>query len=285
MLDQHRTFFESLPYVVIGSLTPEGMPVASLLAGAPGFIRSPDLHTLIVRCRPVKGDPIAEGLRVGSPVGLLGIELYTRRRNRANGTLISRDDDSFVVHVQQSFGNCPQYIQARGMEARAPASAVEATRETARLSPRALALINAADTFFIATSSLQALPRNSAEGVDVSHRGGLPGFVETSLDGDDGRTVLTVPDYSGNNLFMTLGNLKQNPRAGLVFVNFNDGSLLSLSVTAEILWGAVPERPGRPPADRQLRFRLVRGQWVPNALPYRFTAPNFARELWHSAER
>ena len=78
--------------------------------------------------------------------------------------------------------------------------------------------------------------------VDVSHRGGKPGFVRV---GDDG--TLTIPDFVGNFLFNTLGNLLLNPRAGLVIADFGTGDMLFLSGVTEIVWSG--------PEDRELRRR------------------------------
>src|SRR3546814_14766932 len=69
------------------------------------------------------------------------------------------------------------------------------------------------------------------QGADVSHRGGRPGFVRVTED--DGRSVLTIPDFSGNQFFNTLGNIAINPRAGLLFVDFATGDLLTLTGRSE----------------------------------------------------
>jgi len=113
MPDQHRELFERLPYLLVGSIDDRGRPWASILVGWPGFIATPDARTMTIAARPAPGDPLAVNLRPGAPVGLLGIELDTRRRNRMNGTVTGVGAGSFSVRVGQSFGNCPQYIQAR----------------------------------------------------------------------------------------------------------------------------------------------------------------------------
>ena len=113
MPDQHRILFAELPFVVVGALDGRRRPWASVLVGTPGFVSSPDSRTLRIAARPAYADPIGAGLVAGAPVGLLGIQLETRRRNRMNGTVIEADEGGLVVRVDQSFGNCPQYIQAR----------------------------------------------------------------------------------------------------------------------------------------------------------------------------
>jgi predicted pyridoxine 5'-phosphate oxidase superfamily flavin-nucleotide-binding protein len=109
MPDQHRIFFAQLPFVVAGTVDDRGAPVATLLTGGPGFVASPDPRTLAIAA--VSGDPAGRWLRRGAPVGLLGIELATRRRNRANGTIAFAGEPGLLVAVRQSFGNCPQYIR------------------------------------------------------------------------------------------------------------------------------------------------------------------------------
>ncbi len=280
MPDQHRELFEKLPYIVAGSIDRGGRPWASILAGAPGFVRTPDARTIEIAARPVAGDPLAANLALGAPLALLGIELATRRRNRANGTVIGADAGGFAVYVRQSFGNCPQYIQARTHEARAapakdlPPRAVHA--ETRLLSERATALVRNADTFFIASAAPGARGGNTAEGADVSHRGGKPGFVRA--DAAMGQTLLTAPDFAGNNAFNTLGNLAADPRAGLLFVDFAAGHTLSLTGSTEIVWDG-PELASFAGAQRLLKFRVEDGVWIENALPLRWSKPEPAPQL------
>jgi hypothetical protein len=280
MPEQHRELFEKLPYVVVGSLDAEERPWASILAGRPGFMRAPDARLLEIGARPNAGDPLAAHLAVGAPLGLLGIELATRRRNRMIGTVISADAAGFVVYVRQSFGNCPQYIQARThalvSEPREENGESRARPENSALSDAAAALVRDADTFFIASASRAARGGDSTEGADVSHRGGNPGFVK--VDRGHGRTVLTVPDFVGNAAFNTLGNLAVNPRAGLLFVDFAGGDTLSLTGSTEIVWDG-PEVAAFAGAQRLLRFAVEGGVWIENALPLRWSAPEPARQL------
>src|SRR3546814_8370312 len=116
MPDQQRTFFAQLPFLVAASVDRQGYPAVTLLAGTPGFAHSPDAKFLQIDRMPDSRDPVAEGWVPGEPVGLLGIELHTRRRNRLNGTLVRKDNGAVGVTVGQSYGNCPQYIHARHLE-------------------------------------------------------------------------------------------------------------------------------------------------------------------------
>ena len=277
MPDEHRALFETLPYVVIGSLDGEDRPWASILVGRPGFMRTPDAHTLEIGARPREGDPLAATLAPGAPLGVLGIELATRRRNRVNGTVIRAGDGGFAISVRQSFGNCPQYILARthafaeGAERAAPHRA-----EGHLLSAAAQALVRGADTFFIASASPAARGGDPAEGVDVSHRGGKPGFVR--VDTAEGRSVLTAPDFAGNALFNTFGNLALNPRAGLLFLDFASGDALALAGRAEIVWDG-PEVAAFAGAQRLLRVHVEGGARLGNAVPPRWSAPVQAPQL------
>lgn len=279
MPDQHRELFGKLPFIVVGSLDARQRPWASLISGAPGFIVSPDPWTLRIAGTPLPGDPLRANITDGAPVGLLGIELPTRRRNRMNGAVVEASGDAFSVRVGQSFGNCPQYIQARNalaMETPADKRApVKAAREGARLSARAAALVERADTFFIATASARARD-GGTEGVDVSHRGGKPGFVRVSER--DGRTILTAPDFRGNNAFNTFGNIAVNPRAGLLFADFASGDLLQVTGAAEVIWEG-PELAAFRGALRLLRFAVGEGIHFERALPLRWSQPDYAPQL------
>jgi predicted pyridoxine 5'-phosphate oxidase superfamily flavin-nucleotide-binding protein len=232
MPDQHRGFFEQLPFIVAGSVDNSGQPWASLLAGPPGFIASPAPDALRIGARPLPHDPLNASLREGAAIGLLGIEPHTRRRNRANGRVDSVREGGFGVHVEHSFGNCPKYIQPReALYQPRPAAAAAPERMTV-LDEAAAALIAGADTFFIATAHPQAGQGASpAFGVDVSHRGGPPGFVQVEAVA----STLTVPDYVGNFFFNTLGNLQVEPRCGLLFLDFGSGDALYVAARATIV--------------------------------------------------
>jgi predicted pyridoxine 5'-phosphate oxidase superfamily flavin-nucleotide-binding protein len=254
--DPHRELFGRLPFVLVGSVDDTGRPHASLLAGPPGFVRTLDARTLAIDVLPRAADPLSRTLRVGASLGVLGIEPHTRRRNRLNGVVVGVHASGFAVEVRQSFGNCPKYIQARQAQWLANEVANDTSPLRAgRLDADAAALVRHADTYFIASSVPPSqLERSAAHGVDVSHRGGKPGFVRVQRDAD-GVDMLTVPDFSGNNLFNTLGNLKVHPRAGLLFVDFDGSMLLHLSVDTEIVWSG-PDVAAFAGAQRVLRYRV-----------------------------
>jgi predicted pyridoxine 5'-phosphate oxidase superfamily flavin-nucleotide-binding protein len=263
MPEQHRAFFAQLPMLLVGTVDDEGRPWASVLAGRPGFVSSPDARTLRIAATPRFGDPLGTTLAVGAGIGVLGIELHTRRRNRANGMVAALADHGLDIHVTQSFGNCPQYIQTRTFEITPdiddPGAGWSLSQFDA-LDCMTRDLIAAADTLFIASAVGPARPG----GVDVSHRGGRPGFVR--IDGD---RVLTMPDFAGNSYFNTLGNLVVDPRAGLLFIDFNGGDLVYLTGTTEIVWEGEEVRRFAG-AERLLRFRLTEGRRVAGSVPLRW---------------
>lgn len=264
MPQQHREFYQQLPFIFVGHADPQGWPWASILFNKPGFITSPDNKTLILGAQPVAGDPLADALTSGTRLGLLGIDLPTRRRNRLAAHIIKSSEQQISLQVDQSFGNCPQYIQSRELQTLAgdklPASAVTVLKT---LDSRAQALIVNSDTFFVA-SHVSNNSGEASEGADVSHRGGRPGFIRVDSD-----NVLTIPDYLGNNHFNTLGNFTENAQAGLLFLDFENGHLLTLTGTVEILWDS-PEAEYLDGAERLWRFRIDHGRWIERGLPLRW---------------
>jgi predicted pyridoxine 5'-phosphate oxidase superfamily flavin-nucleotide-binding protein len=272
MPEQHRQFFTQLSFLVAGTVDGTGQPWASALAGPMGFITSPDPQQLVVRALPPAVDPMAQSLAPGAPIGLLGIEPHTRRRNRMNGVVGQRDAQGFSVQVRQSFGNCPQYIQAREPGYVGAGDVSSAVHLADQLDAAAVQLIRGADTFYIATTHPAAhAPFGAASpglgrayGVDVSHRGGKPAFVRV-----DGTDMLTVPDFRGNFFFNTLGNIVVEPRAGLLFIEFATGDLLQVSVRGEIIWDG-PELAAFQGAERLLRLAVTGARRMPAALPLRW---------------
>ncbi|AHL75522.1 FAD-binding oxidoreductase [Stutzerimonas stutzeri] len=227
MPDQHRDFYRQLPFMVVGAVDAQQRPWATLLEGPEGFVTSADPKQLLLAARPDEQDPAAAGLQAGLAIGLLGIELHTRRRNRINGVIQQVSADGLAVAVEHSYGNCPKYIQARSFEHSPRQAAGRAVRQDfTALNARTTEMIRAADTLFVA-SYFDHDPHNRS--VDVSHRGGRAGFVK--IEGNR----LAIPDYAGNLFFNTLGNLQANPVAGLLFVDFASGDMLQLTGRTELI--------------------------------------------------
>lgn len=262
--EQHRAFHTALPFLIVAAQDSQGRPWATLLAGAKGFVTSPDPRTLVIDARPVPGEALEGAFAAGADIGILGIELATRRRNRVNGRLVDGDASSLVFAVDQTFGNCPQYIREREWR-RVDSEPAGTPRRGTRLTPAQCAWIASADTFFIA-SGHRGTNESPAFGMDASHRGGDPGFVRVASP-----TRLVFPDYAGNNHFNTIGNLVLDPRAGLLFVDFETGSLLQLTGTTSIDWDSktVARTPG---ARRLVTIDIEEIVELPAAVPLRWDA-------------
>ena len=263
MPEQHRIFFAQLPFIVVGSVDSSGWPCASILSGAPGFVSSPDPRTLHIASRPLDGDPLSGAMTLKTSLGLLGIELPTRRRNRMNGHVTSIDASGFTVTVDQSFGNCAQYIQTRnGSLSGDRVAATIRCEPFTTLDERARRLVERSDTFFVASYARST--HDGCYGVDVSHRGGRIGFL-----GFDDTGSIVVPDYRGNSFFNTIGNLIRTPRAGVLFIDFDSGDLLQFVGATEVAWDGREVRAFKG-AERLWRLEPRHGRWLRGALPMRF---------------
>ncbi len=258
MPDQHREFYAQLPFVVLGAVDRQGDVWATLRAGQPGFMSSPDPQTLHINLEPEPNDPAQEGMGEGDAIGMLGIELHTRRRNRMNGVVRRQLAPGLEIAVSQAYGNCPRYINLRQYQFVDAQAA--APRQLTVSDPLVRRLVTAADSFHIATYVV----RDGERQVDASHRGGKPGFVRMDEDGS-----LTIPDFSGNLFFNTLGNILLNPRAGLVFVDFQTGDLLQMSGSAQVLLDD-PQINAFQGAERLLRFTPQRIVYRPAAIALRW---------------
>ena len=250
--DGAQEFLEGLPLLYVAAADPAGRVWASVLSGPPGFVDAPDDRTVTVAAHPPAGSPLAGALGAGpAPVGLLALEPETRRRIRVNGTGML-DADGVHVRTEQVYGNCPKYIQRRHV------TAAEAVRpralERERMTAADRRLVATADTFVIATAG--------PDGADASHRGGSPGFVTVRDDAH-----LRFPDYPGNTMYMTLGNLESNPRAGLLFLDWETGDALQLSGRAAIDWSY----------ERAVDFTVERVIATTGAVPYRWTLDERSR--------
>lgn len=262
MPDQHREFFALLPYLFTATLDTRGWPMASVLSGDSGFVQSPDPATLRIAGLPAARDPAAPDFVAGAEIGLLGLDLTSRRRNRANGRLVDVDD-GLTVRIAQSFGNCAQYIQTRTP---LPRMAHTANAEPmSELDDAARSLIASCDTFFVASRSRSDL--GEAGGLDMSHRGGRSGFVGMQDN------TLVIPDFRGNRFYNTLGNLLGNPRAGLIFIDFASGDILQVQGTATIDWHPAGGPAG---AERLWRVDVERAWRRRGAFPFSWTFGTYA---------
>jgi predicted pyridoxine 5'-phosphate oxidase superfamily flavin-nucleotide-binding protein len=251
-------FIQSQRYVIIGAADNQGMAWGSILSGEPGFMQVVDEQTLRIDALPHEQDPVRGNFREGAEVGLLLLDFVTRRRLRVNGRVV-KGDGWFSVRTSQVYPNCPRYIQSRNCESGGNASASpRLTRQAIALNRECQERIGRADTFFVASYHPEG-------GADVSHRGGYPGFVRVV----DGETILW-PDYNGNGMFNTLGNIVENPACGLLFLDFEKGGTLQLSGAANVIRDSARAAPF-PGAERIIEFRIQRVIETENATSLRWS--------------
>lgn len=225
-------FVEKQPMAIVGSRNAAGELWASLLIGNFGFVNVPEPDTVVFDTRQLISHPadiFFTNLQEDDQIGGLFIELDTRRRLRVNGAAHS-GGPLIRLSVHQAYPNCPKYIQRRVISMPEYVEEVNSTSQIGTgLTAAAIDWITKADTLFVTTAS-------AGGALDASHRGGNPGFVQV-ID----NKVLKVPDYPGNSLFNTFGNLVENHRAGLLFVDFVNRQTLQLTGTASLLFDQTSE--------------------------------------------
>ncbi len=251
-----QEFLADQPWIVLGAGDADGRMWASVLYGRPGFVTAVDESTVHIAAQPLKGDPL-EGALAG-PVGALAIEPGTRRRMRLNGWA-EASDDGLTIALEQVYSNCPKYIATRHVVATVPVAPERVAGSG--LDARAIDVLSGSDTAFVAS-------RAPGHGADVSHRGGNPGFLHVI----DERTI-AWPDYQGNALFNTLGNLELDPSCGLAVVHPSDGTTLYVSGRATVVWDA----NRFPSAQRVVELRVEATVRLERASPLRWQLERAAR--------
>lgn len=220
-------FIDNQPMVIVSSMDKEENIWASIFLGKAGFGKALDEKNVVINVPSLingNSDIFWVNIKSNPKVGLLFIELSRRRRLRVNGTL-QRENENFHLHVEQAYPNCPKYIQRREMEVSLNTKNDTNLEKTgSALSVELKDWITNSDMFFVGSA-------NGDNDMDVSHRGGNPGFVQIIDD-----TTLKIPDYQGNSMFNTLGNFNVNPNAGLLFLDFKNGKTLQLTGKADIIW-------------------------------------------------
>ncbi|WP_163131033.1 pyridoxamine 5'-phosphate oxidase family protein [Agarivorans sp. Alg241-V36] len=258
MPQQHREFFSQQPLLYVGVLDNQGHPWATPILGEQGFVSSPNSTTLSIEARALIEYAQVAQLSVGDSIGLLGLELTTRRRNRVNGLVAYLSEQALRFEVQQSFGNCPKYIQKRELKPSVFNQAfVPKAADFSELEVNNVVLeqvLKHSDTFFIA-SRAAALNSEDSDGVDISHRGGKPGFIEVVKGNNSKAPSLIFPDFSGNNLFNTLGNIVADSRVGLYIPDFETGYSFWIKGKASIIWDMSQVKP-YPGAQRYVQVNI-----------------------------
>ncbi|WP_433603519.1 pyridoxamine 5'-phosphate oxidase family protein [Nocardia sp. CA-135953] len=216
-------FLAEQPMVVIAAADLDGRMWAGAVVGSPGFVHVVDAETIAIAAFPAVGDPLHDALTRPVRIGMIALQPQRRRRMRVNG-VAAPTEAGLRIAVDQVYSNCPKYISRRQIESYRPDIELPAPRHSTELDARQHALIAAADAFFVATADIDG-------NADASHRGGNPGFLRVLSP-----TRLRWPDYQGNSMFMTLGNIAVNPRCGILIPDWTTGGTLQLSGTAELSW-------------------------------------------------
>ncbi|MEU1980257.1 pyridoxamine 5'-phosphate oxidase family protein [Nocardia sp. NPDC019395] len=239
--DAAAGFLAEQPMIVIAGADRAGRLWVTRLTGPPGFIRVLDSRTLELEAVPGAGDPLAPPSGPW-PLGLIAIQPDRRRRMRANGTarLAGR---CLRITVDQVYSNCPKYISRRHIVSTPGWTPLgSGVHRGIELNARQRAAVGAADAFFVGSA-------DESGRADASHRGGNPGFLEVRSS-----TRLYWPEYPGNSMFMTLGNLALEPHCGLLIPDWATGGMLQLTGRAETAW---PAQRGMAPAGVEFTVQEV----------------------------
>jgi len=246
-----RPFIAKLFMAVVGSTDADGRVWASLLFGKPGFVQTNDGSSILINIPQQErdlSDPFWSNIQAIPDIGMLFIELGSRRRYRVNGKLSRLDAEGAEVAIREAYPNCPKYIQRRQLRRMGePVVPVQTAHGTVLRGP-VEQIIQQADTLFLAS-------RHDSAGADASHRGGKPGFIK-QMD----ENTLRIPDYDGNSLFNTLGNFHVNPNAGLCIPDFERGQLLQLTGAATVLWHQEDPHNETGGTKRYWEFKVAR--WI-----------------------
>jgi predicted pyridoxine 5'-phosphate oxidase superfamily flavin-nucleotide-binding protein len=220
-----RPFIAKQFMAVLGSIDASGKVWASLIFGKPGFVHTIDGTSIVIDVpenERDQADPVWTNMQQNKDLGMLFIELGSRRRYRVNGVVQRLDENGAEVAIREAYPNCPKYIQRRHLrrlgEPRLPGQVAYGTVLRGTVED----IIRRADTLFVAS-------RHAEMGADASHRGGGAGFIRIVDE-----TTLRIPDFAGNSLFNTLGNFTIDSRAGLCIPDFAQGQLLQLTGTASV---------------------------------------------------
>jgi predicted pyridoxine 5'-phosphate oxidase superfamily flavin-nucleotide-binding protein len=231
-------FLAGLRQIVLAAADDEGAVWVTALTGPFGFLDVPRPDLLTIAATPGAGDPLAGVLAGPTRVGLVGLEPATRSRVRLNGR--SRPvAGGLEVELDQVFGNCPKHIHPREVIGEAPIEPAPSAASPG-LTDDQIRRLAAADTFFVGST-------DDAGNADASHRGGEPGVIEV-LD----ERHLRFPDYRGNSMYQTLGNLDVAPEIGLLVLDWATGAALHLTGRAAVDYDLTPELRARFPRAQRL---------------------------------
>ena len=287
LLQQGAILLQSATLLAIGTVDDQSRPWTTIWGGEPGFarplgasmvgIKTPvdSNHDAVLGALGINNGHLGEESlqqMAGKPMGGLTIDLNRRKRVKLAGKMVAGavavPEDSeggdvqgqiqLVTQIEQSLGNCPKYLNRKDIKPAQTRAKLISSEPS--LSERAMDLIHKADLFFI--SSIHA-----TEGMDTNHRGGAPGFTRVTND-TGGNSVIVWPEYSGNKLYQTLGNLEINPMAGLVFPDFDTGDVLYLTGQTETLF-KTDANALIPKSNLAVKLTVTGAKLVQQGLPFR----------------
>jgi predicted pyridoxine 5'-phosphate oxidase superfamily flavin-nucleotide-binding protein len=249
-------FIRQQPMVIVASLDSVGNPWCSIVFAKPGFLQpSEDATQLTMSVQESDRsdfDPLWANVLGERSAGALLIDLPSRRRMKINGHCTLTPNE-MTIDVTESFPLCPKYIQRRSLRVDDEVISTEsASLRGMALGEQQMGTVHRSDMFFVAST-------HKTRGPDASHRGGRPGFVKATND-----VTLRIPDYPGNSMFNTFGNLLLDPRAGLVFPDFHRRRLLQLTGTAEIVWDQAGTESETGGSRRFWHFHCE--QWIEHSM-------------------
>ena len=289
------------PLVALGTLDAAGNPWTTVWGGEAQFARPIaqsilGLQSLVDACH----DPVVEALYggrddgevvrpegEGKPIAGLSIDLETRDRVKLIGRMaagaLSRkpaagasggegEEDGGVGEAQLAFlvegslGNCPKYLNKKHITPHVPTP--ELVSDSLPLPAEAVALLGRADLFFLSSAD------GSGRSLDTNHRGGPPGLVRVARN-EAGDVALVYPEFSGNRLYQTLGNLQANPRLGIAVPDFATGDVLYATGTTRLLVGA-EAAAHMPHTNLALRLQVTAARFVRGGLPFRGREVDFS---------
>ncbi|MFE7508279.1 pyridoxamine 5'-phosphate oxidase family protein [Promicromonospora sp. NPDC057488] len=190
---------------------------------------------------------------------LRGIVLEQDATATTGPTDPSRVDVQLALAIDETLGNCPKYLNRKSVWPHEAAPRL--VSDSLPLTDEAVRLVGRSDIFFLSS-------RHGAESMDTNNRGGAPGFVRVLSNSADDGVSLVYPEYSGNRLFQTLGNLRADPAVGITFPDFETGDVLYLTGRAEILVGA-DAAAVLPHSRMAVKVTIDAARFVSDGLPFR----------------
>ncbi|MCJ1351039.1 MAG: hypothetical protein MMC33_001021 [Icmadophila ericetorum] len=279
---------QNYPLLAIGTLDALQRPWTTIWGGEPGFARP--LSSSIVGIKTLvdpRFDPVVEALVGGRQDGEvvkeegqgrlfagLTIDLMKRKRVKLGGRMVAGAlgqikshpwkenakiaQVQLVFNIQESLGNCPKYLNKKEITASLPEPVL--ISDSLPLPNEAIKLLDKADMFFVSSSDHEF-------SMDTNHRGGPPGFVRVLENGASGVT-LVYPEYSGNRLYQTLGNLQTTPKAGFVIPDFDTGDVLYITGDTSIHIGSKAASL-LPHSNVVIEIKATGARFVQRGLPFR----------------